>query len=315
MKAAEVHAPHQARVVHADPPAPAAGQVLVKILACGVCGSDLNAWRGVTGIGYPLPPGAPGHEVWGEVAALGSGVAEEALGVGRKVTGLVQGGYAQYALARADELLALPPSHGDRVVLGEPLACAANVVRRTGWTPGERLAVVGFGYLAALVVELLFPSGGGEWVVISHRPESRALARRLGAAAAYPFDAVPTDLWDGFPVVVEATGVQQALDCATWLTAYGGRLIIAGYHADGPRTVDMRTWNWKGIDVVNAHERQPAAYMRGLREGLCAVEERGLDFAALISHRWPLERLGEALAMADARPADYTKGVVLPWSG
>jgi len=315
VKAAQLVAPGRVRVVQAEPPAPAAGQVLVKILACGVCGSDLNAWRGVTGIEYPLPLGAPGHEVWGEVAALGSGVADEALGLGRKVTGLVQGGYAQYALARTDELLALPPPIADQVVLGEPLACAANVVRRTRWAPGERVAMVGFGYIAALVVGLLFPAGKGSWVAISRRPESRALALRMGAAAVYPFDAVPPDLWDSFPVVVEAAGVQQSLDCATWLTGHGGRLVVAGYHADGPRTVDMRTWNWKGIDVVNAHERQPAAYMRGLRDGLCAVAERGLDFAALISHRWPLERLGEALAMADSRPADYTKGVVLPWSG
>ena len=314
VRAAQLIGPEAATIIAAARPTPGAGQVLVKVLACGVCGSDLNAWRGVPGIEYPLPPGAPGHEVWGEVAELGPGVAKASLFLGQKVTGLMQGGYAQYALAQADELLAVPPSFGDRPLLGEPLACAANVVRRANWRPGDPLAVVGFGYLAALVVQLLFARGSSRWVAISRRAESRALALRLGAEAAYGFEQVPGELWDSFPLVIEAAGVQQALDHATWLTAYGGRLVIAGYHADGPRTVNLQSWNWKGIDVVNAHERRPEVYLRGLREGLQVAEQHGLDLRSLVSHRWPLEEIGDALRTAAARPAGYVKGVVLPWN-
>ena len=309
MRAALFEAPGHARIRDLAPPTPTPGEVLLKVLACGVCGSDLNAWRGVPGLEYPLPPGAPGHEVWGEVAVDDSGTLE----VGRMVTGLVQNGYAQYALATATELLPVPPHFGDTLLLGEPLACAANVVRRARHQPGEPVAVVGFGYLAALVVQLLFPDRAGRWLAISRRPESRDLALALGADAAYPFDAVPDALWDSVPLVIEAAGVQQTLDFATWLTAYGGRLVIAGYHADGPRTVNMQSWNWKGIDVINAHERRPEAYLQGLRDGLRIAEQHRLDLAALISHRWPLEQIGEAFETAVARPRDYLKGVVLPW--
>ena len=313
MLAARIAAPRTVDVVRADPPVPSQGEALVKVLACGVCGSDLNAWRGVPGVDYPLADGAPGHEVWGELAALGPGVTDLTPRVGARVTGLVQRGYAGYALARAEQLIAVPPSLGDVIVLGEPLACAANVVRRAGVRPGDRVAFVGFGYLAALVARLLFPAGG-PWVAVSRRAESRELAARLGAVATYGLESVPTELWDGFPVVIEAAGVQQALDWATWLTAYGGRLVIAGYHADGPRTVNVQNWNWKGIDVVNAHERRPEAYLRGLADGLRAVREHGLDLAALISHRWPLDRLADALDWAERRPLGYVKGVVLPWT-
>ena len=312
VRTARISAPRAVEVARVARPVPGVGQALVRVLACGVCGSDLNTWRGMPGVEYPLADGAPGHEVWGELAALGPGPTDPALRVSSRVTGLVQGGYAEYALARADELLAVPPRFGDRIVLGEPLACAANVVRRARVQPGDRVALVGFGYLAALVARLLFPAGGS-WVAISRRAESRALAARLGAVATHGFESVPSELWDSFPVVIEAAGVQQALDYATWLTAYGGRLVIAGFHADGPRTVNMQSWNWKGIDVVNAHERRPEAYLRGLRDGLRAVEEHGLDLAALISHRWPLDRLGEALDQAERRPPDYVKGVVQPW--
>ena len=314
MRTTRLSAPRTVQLVHVDPPTPGPGEALVKVLACGVCGSDLNAWRGVPGVEYPLADGAPGHEVWGELAALGSGTADPAPRVGARVTGLVQRGYAGYALARAEELVALPPELGDKILLGEPLACAANVVRRARVGRGDRVAFVGFGYIAALVAQLLFPEGG-RWVAISRRAESRDLAARLGAEETYGFESVPDALWDSFPIVIEAAGVQQALDYASWLVAYGGRLVIAGYHADGPRTVNMQTWNWKGIDVTNAHERRPEAYLRGLADGLRAVRELGLDLAMLISHRWPLARLGDALDWADRRPPGYVKGVVLPWDG
>src|SRR6185437_2124046 len=133
---------------------------------------------------------------------------------------------------------------------------------------GDRFAVVGFGYLAALLVHLL---NDADWVAISRRADSRELALRLGAAAAYDFSDVPSNLWDSFPVVIEAAGVQQTLDFATWLTAYSGRLVIAGYHADGARTVNMQSWNWKGIDVINAHARQPRVYVDALRAALSVL--------------------------------------------
>jgi threonine dehydrogenase-like Zn-dependent dehydrogenase len=312
VRAAQLVAAREPRVVDVAPPTPGPGQVLVKVLACGVCGSDLNAWRGVEGIHFPLAPGLPGHEVWGEVADAGPGV--EGLAPGQPVTGMMQAGYAQYALAAAEDVVALPSALAAAPVLGEPLACAANVVRRVAWRPGDEVAVVGFGYIAALIVQQLFAGQSARWIAVSRRLESRALAERLGAAAAYPFEAVPDDQWDRYPIVIEATGVQQALDYATWLTAYGGRLVIAGYHADGPRTVNMQSWNWKGIDVVNAHERKPELYARGLREAMNRILEHRLDPSALVSHRWPLGELGTALATAESRPPDYLKGLVLPWA-
>jgi threonine dehydrogenase-like Zn-dependent dehydrogenase len=313
VKAVQFVAPADPRIINLERPAPATDEVLIRVLACGVCGSDLNVWRGIPGIEYPLPPGAPGHEVWGEIEELGHRAMGPDFTVGQKVTGLMSAGYAQYTLARREDLVSVPARFGNSPMLGEPLACAANVVRRARWQPGERVALVGFGYIAALIARLLFPDGGQSWVAISRRHESRALALRLGAESVYDFNSVPEELWDGFPVVIEAAGVQQSLDYATWLTAYGGRLVIAGYHADGWRSVNMQNWNWKGIDVVNAHERQPAAYLRGLRDGLQILERHNLEIAELISHRWPLNRVNEAFRAADTREAAYTKAIVLPW--
>jgi threonine dehydrogenase-like Zn-dependent dehydrogenase len=285
---------------------PASGQVLLRVKACGVCGSDLNAWRGAPGVEYPLQPGQPGHEVWGEVAALGDGV--HSLQVGQTATGMAQNGYADYVVTGADDLV--PLFDQQEPLLGEPLACAANIVRRAAVKPDERLAVVGFSFLTALVVLLMRPRQ--PWIAISRRPDSRDLALRLGADATYAFDNVPQSAWDTFPVVIEGAGVQQTLDYAGWLVAHGGRLVIAGYHADGPRSVNLQTWNWKGIDVVNAHERKPEVYRRGLREGLEVVQQYQLQPCRLVTHAWPLDHAGEAFTALEQRPPGFIKGIVRP---
>jgi len=214
-------------------------------------------------------------------------------------------------VADAAQVVALPSPDG-RPVLGEPLACAANVVRRAGVRPGERVALVGFGYLAALVAQLMSPVGGAGWVAVARRPESRQLASRMGAASVYGFGKIPSELWDSFDVVIEAAGAQETLDHATWLTRERGRLVIAGYHADGPRTVNMQSWNWKGLDVINAHERQPAVYLEGLRWALDVVARHELDPSSLITHTWPLDEFGEALAAAESHPPGYVKGMIVP---
>jgi threonine dehydrogenase-like Zn-dependent dehydrogenase len=110
--------------------------------------------------------------------------------------------------------------------------------------------------------------------------------------------------------VIEAVGKQWPLDLAGELCAEGGRLVIAGYHQDGPRQVNMQLWNWRGLDVVNAHERDPARYVSGVRRAVEAVASGRLDPSVLYTHRYPLERLGEALDATRDRPDGFLKALV-----
>jgi len=307
VRALKLVAPRQVQCVEVAEPRPGPDEVLVRIDACGVCGSDLNAWRGVPGIEFPMPAGAPGHETWGRVVEAGADVSS--LRIGERVTGLMWNGFAALGATPADNLLPVAAEFGSEPLLGEPLACAMNVIRRARIGPGDRVAIVGFGYLAALVAHLL-PDVAGEWIALSRRSDSRALARQLGASAAHDFSSVPDTAWDSFPVVIEAAGVQSALDLATWLTAYAGRLVIAGYHADGPRTVNMQSWNWKGIDVINAHARRPDIYVDALREAFEILRARPLP--PLLSHAWSLDDAADAFAAAEARPPGYIKGILRP---
>jgi threonine dehydrogenase-like Zn-dependent dehydrogenase len=74
----------------------------------------------------------------------------------------------------------------------------------------------------------------------------------------------------------------------------------------------MWLWNWRGIDVINAHERDPKMYIDGIREAVEAVASGRLDPSALYTHRYPLDRLDEALDATRDRPDGFLKALVVP---
>ncbi|MBV8772741.1 MAG: L-iditol 2-dehydrogenase, partial [Deltaproteobacteria bacterium] len=113
-----------------------------------------------------------------------------------------------------------------------------------------------------------------------------------------------------FQRVIEASGSQQALDIASGLISERGRLIIAGYHQDGPRIIDMQQWNWRGIDVINAHEREPRVYVEGMRKAIQAVCQARLDPWPLLTHHFPLRQINEACATMVQRPEGFVKAVI-----
>jgi threonine dehydrogenase-like Zn-dependent dehydrogenase len=111
--------------------------------------------------------------------------------------------------------------------------------------------------------------------------------------------------------VIECVGAQWPLDIAGDVVAEGGRIVIAGYHQDGPRQVNMQQWNWLGIDVINAHERDPRQYVRGMAEGMDAIVEGTLNLDLLLTHTYALDQLGQALEDVAERPDGFVKGVIL----
>jgi threonine dehydrogenase-like Zn-dependent dehydrogenase len=110
--------------------------------------------------------------------------------------------------------------------------------------------------------------------------------------------------------VIEAVGKQWPLDLAAELTREGGRMIVAGYHQDGPRQVNMQLWNWRGFDVINAHERDPRVSIQGIREAVDAVASGRLDPGSLYTHTFSLNRLDEALNATRDRPDGFLKALV-----
>ncbi|MFL6290280.1 MAG: alcohol dehydrogenase catalytic domain-containing protein [Thermoanaerobaculia bacterium] len=305
MRSAILTEPRQFRIESMDTPEPGEGEVRIRVRGCGVCGSDMGPWKGFPGMGYPLQPGAPGHEMFGTVESLGPGV--QGLAAGQPVTALTYRAYAEHDLARADSIIPLPEALADRPVLGEPVACAVNVMRRSGVQEGDTVVLLGTGFLGTLLLQLLRRHKPGRVIAVSRRRMDPALAERLGVEVLTYEDQVP----GGADVVIEATGKQGPLDLATNLVRVRGRLIVAGYHQDGPRTVNMQLWNWHGIDVINAHERDPAIYRSGMEEGVRLLAAGELDLEPLITHTFPLADINHAFRMTEERPEGFLKSLVL----
>jgi threonine dehydrogenase-like Zn-dependent dehydrogenase len=296
-------------------PEPGPGQVRVRLEGCGVCASNLTPWEGPEWMQFPTEPGGLGHEGWGVIDALGDGVTE--LQPGDRVAMLSGKAYAEYDVAEAAETMKLPTAVAQFDLPLEPFGCAFNIYRRSDIREGHTVAVIGIGFLGAILVKLA-SNAGARVIAISRRQESLDLARRMGAAETIAMDdhgrivENVRELTDGLfcDRVIEAVGKQWPLDLAAELTRERGKLIVAGYHQDGPRQVNMQLWNWRGIDVINAHERDPQVYMRGIREAIDAVVSGKLDPNPLYTHQYSLDRLDEALNATRDRPDGFLKALV-----
>jgi threonine dehydrogenase-like Zn-dependent dehydrogenase len=317
MRAAVVTRPGQVRIERVPLPEPAPGQVRIRLEGCGVCASNLGPWAGPEWMRFPTAPGDLGHEGWGVIDAVGEEVG--GLSAGDRVAALSGKAYAEYDIADASNVVKLPDSLRDLDLPLEPFGCAMNILRRSEIGEGQTVAIVGIGFLGAILVRLA-SHAGARVIAISRRPESLALARTMGAAETIPMDDHAAivervrELTNGefCDRVIEAVGKQWPLDLAAELTREGGRMIIAGYHQDGPRQVNMQLWNWRGFDVINAHERDAAMAVRGMREAVEAIERGLIDPRLLITHRYPLERLGDALNATRDHPGNFVKAVVVP---
>jgi threonine dehydrogenase-like Zn-dependent dehydrogenase len=316
-RAAVVTGPGELRIETLALPEPGPGQVRIRLEGCGVCASNLTPWAGSEWMQFPTPAGSLGHEGWGVIDAIGRHVSE--LVIGERVAALSHNSYAEYDIADANAVVRLPPELASQPFPGEPLGCAMNIFRRSQIEAGQAVAIVGIGFLGAILTRLA-TDAGARVIAISRRDFSLEVARKMGAAEVIPMHdhyeiikRVRALTGGAFcPRVIEAVGKQWPLDLAAELTAEGGRLMIAGYHQDGPRKVNMQLWNWRGFDAINAHERDSVVCLQGVREAVEAVASGRLDPTSLYTHVYPLERLGEALNATRDRPAGFLKALVIP---
>jgi threonine dehydrogenase-like Zn-dependent dehydrogenase len=316
MDAAVVTGAGQLTIEQVPVPEPARDQIRIRLEGCGVCASNLGPWAGPDWMKFPTEPGGLGHEGWGIVDRVGADVQD--FKVGDRVSALSSHSYAGYDIASENAAVKLPDELEELPFPGEPLGCAMNIFKRSDIQPGQTVAIVGIGFLGALLTQLA-ARRGARVIAISRRPFSLEIARKMGADVTIPME----DHWqiieevkrltDGqlCDRVIEAVGKQWPLDLAAELTRERGRLIIAGYHQDGPRQINMQMWNWRGLDVINAHERDPSVYAQGVREAIDAVLAGELDPMPLFTHRYPLHRLDDALNATRDRPEGFIKALVL----
>ncbi len=290
-------------------------EIKIRVEGCGICASSIPVWEGRDWFQYPLEAGSPGHEGWGIVETAGENI--KSVQNGDRVAFLSSHSYAEYDVAKEGSFLKLPYSLNKKPFPGEPLGCAINIFDRSHISKGDVVAIIGIGFLGALLCQLA-KSRGAKVIAISRRPFSLEFAKHYGADEIISL----TNTWevankvgeitgnDFCTRVIEATGKQEGVDIATEVVGEYGKLIIAGYHQDGLRQVNLQKWNWKGIDVINAHERDPAKYLSGMQKAVEAVEQGIIDPTLLYTDIISLENISKGFGLTQNRPDGFMKALV-----
>jgi D-arabinose 1-dehydrogenase-like Zn-dependent alcohol dehydrogenase len=317
MKAAQIpKAGADFEIVEREIPKPGAGEVLIKVQACGVCHSDVLTKEGSwPGIQYPR---VPGHEIAGVVEELGAGVAEwkkgQRAGVGwhgghdgtclpcrrgdftncrnLKIPGIsYDGGYQQYMVAPVEALVAIPESLSD--VEAAPLLCAGittyNSLRHSGAMPGDLVAVQGVGGLGHLGIQFA-NKFGFKVAAIGRGAENEALAKKLGASVY--IDSKATNAAEalqklgGAQVILATAPSSKAMSSLVDGLGPNGKLVVIGVAFDP-------------IEVTPVQLISGVRSIQGWAAGTPADTEDTLRFAELSGVRalietYPLEKAAEA---------------------
>ncbi len=315
-KAAVLQAPQKVSLEEIELPEPAKGEVRIKLEGSGVCASNIPVWEGRDWFDYPVTPGEPGHEGWGIIDAVGEGVTE--FKKGDRVTALTYKAYATHDIAKEDSVVKLPDTLQGKPFPGEPLGCAMNIFNRSDIQKGQKVAIVGSGFLGTLLVQLA-KSAGAEVIAVSRREFSLDTAKKAGADHLVQMDdhykiiEKVKELTGGnfCERVIECTGKEWPLNLSIELTGTRGKLIVAGFHQDGMRSLNVQMLNWRGIDMISAHERDPQKYISGIKDAVKAVEEGKMDPFPLFTHSFSLEEMDKAYKHLTERPEGFVKALIV----
>jgi (R,R)-butanediol dehydrogenase/meso-butanediol dehydrogenase/diacetyl reductase len=272
MKKAVYHGVRDIRVERVDDPRPEPDQAVVRVVYCGICGSDLHEY-----LHGPFPRSPFGHEVCGEIVETGGGV--EGFSVGDRVVAFDRDGYAEYMTAPTTRLLKIPDEIGwERAALIEPLSGAAYAVDRGGVEAGQRLLIAGGGPVGLLVL-VAARALGVETVYLTELSERRrSKARELGAADVLdPGEIdVPKKIREltegqGVDVAVEAVGIGAALKDCLASARHGGTVVVQGIFTERV-PVHMLAFVSREITMIGTNAINPGLALQWIADGRAEPE-------------------------------------------
>ncbi len=315
-------------VERTEAPAPAAGEVQLRIAYCGICGTDMHVYHGNmdarVGLNRTL-----GHEMSGWVAALGEGVT--GYKVGQKVVvrpldhcgdcpacaaghlhichnlkflGLdTDGALQELWSVPAHTLHVLPDDlRMDHAALIEPVAVACHDVRLSGLQQGEDVVVIGGGPIGILVA-MAARDAGGNVVVSEVNPNRLAIAQQLGFDTVNPSEVDLAQQINertghkGAEVVFEVSGTQPGVDAMTTVAATRARIVMVAIHAQKPQ-IDLFQFFWRELKLIGARVYEPEDY----EKAIAIIASGGVDADTVITDVSPLSEIQAAFQSLDRSP-------------
>lgn len=337
MKAVIYDRPGEFAIRAVPDPEPGPGEVLIRVLLAGVCGTDLHLHEGEFGPSYPL---IPGHEITGEIVATGDEV--EGLAVGQRVVldntsacghcvecrrmrpafcrNLIArgvnapGGFAELFVTPAVKCFLVDDLPSDVAVFAEPTACVVHGLDVLRLDPGSDVLLFGAGPTGILLAQLLKRCGAGRLTVAAPTEAKLALLRDRGADATIRIDRdspVPNPRLhelapDGFDVVVDATGALSVLEHVIQLTRTGGTVFVYGMTAERARWPVPSYEVFRRELTIKGSFAQQFSFDRSVE----ALRSGTVETAGMITDRFGLDDYAEALRAVGS--SSTIKAVMVP---
>ncbi|MDE2830278.1 MAG: zinc-binding dehydrogenase [Gemmatimonadota bacterium] len=286
---------------------PGENEVQIEGGACGICSWDVVTAK----LGNQMHPMAPpGHEGVGYIAKIGAGVTD--FKEGDRVAG---GGFANVRNLSAQRVFKIPESDlPDEYWIVEPVSCAVTGIDHCQIQPGNRIALVGCGFMGLLILQGLLRYPLDELIVLDIVQRRLDLAQQLGVGEVY--NTAEVDLQElsrelksrEIDVVVDTSGSQAGLDLSTDIVKRGGRINLFGWLKGQTASFDPTKWHLGGFTVVNS---APASKLRDTFGPAIRLIHKGIiDLKPLVTHTAALEDYPDLMAQILAGDESYIKGVV-----
>lgn len=327
MKAAFYEAPHKVAVHETQRPRPGPNEVVVRVAACGICGTDQHIFEGDFFPTYPL---IGGHEMAGEVEAIGEGV--DNIKVGERVAvdpsvfcgycffcqraqgnhclhwnGIgvtLNGGFAEYVLAPKANIYPIGAMPYEEAAFVEPISCVVYGLKRLKIPVGANALIYGAGTIGLLMMQLVRHSGAGQVVSVDTKEEKLALARELGVhetvrAGEKADDELRQLSPLGFDVVIDCTGVPSVVEHMFTHVRAEGKLLFFGVNP--PRAmIKLSPYDVykKDLEIYGTF-----ALRYTFHQAIDLMQSGAVQVKTLLSERLPIDRFPEALKLAGSGDA------------
>lgn len=329
MKAIKIEHPNHSNLIDIPVSQPNANEVLIKVMACGICGTDIHIFRGEYLGEYPV---IPGHEFSGIVEKIGEGVTRfhvgdrvavepniscdncynclhnrqnfcqnwQAIGVTRP------GGMAQYVVVPEKAVFrigVLPYEYG---AFMEPLSCVLHGIKRTHICLVDRIAVLGAGPIGILFLQIVRLQGAVHVAVVENQSSRAELAEKYGADRTLQnTDDLELDHYD---VVIDATGVISVMERTLDFARFGGTVLFFGVPpAEKMMKLEAFKVFRKGLTVLSSFTSVRNSY-----QAVALLQSGRLDLSDLISHQLPLAQFEKGVELIEKRLENVKKVIILP---
>lgn len=329
MKSVVIQRPNEISLLERDVPEPGPRELMIQVIASGICGTDLHIYRGEYMGKYPV---VPGHEFSGVVAAVGPQITRFKVGdrvavepniacdncvnclnnrqnfcLNWQAIGVtLPGGMEEYVIVPERAAFPIGDLPFEIGAFMEPLSCVVHGVERARIGLSDHVAILGAGPIGNLMLQMARLQGATHITVLEINPGRAELARQMGAdVVVSSFDELQPDTYD---IVIDATGTIPVMNRSIDFVRMGGTVLLFGVPPSG-RNLEVEGFKIfrKGLTVLSSFTS-----VRNSFQAVGLLQSGQIQVDSLISHRLPLQEMPKALELIESRDPAVRKVLVQP---